>query len=148
MNQLNSVRLIVAGACAGFVLAAGEAILNGLLLGPEWDQVLFDLRLEIHSAGVFSLFGITLLLGVFLAWLTVVLRRRTGSSIRSVLEAATTVWLTVYLYTCLWLGILGIFPWRLMIFGIIWGLGETVLAALAASWIYGWRQSRPDGSNF
>jgi hypothetical protein len=27
-----------------------------------------------------------------------------------------------------------------MILGIIWGLGETVLAALAASWIYSRRQ--------
>ncbi len=136
MKELNWVRLVWAGILAGLVLVAGEAVLNGLLLGPEWEQVLFELNLQIGPAAGITLGGITILLGVFLAWLTVLLRRRTGSSVLSVLEAALTVWLTVYLYTCAWLGILKIFPWRLMLFGIIWGLGETVLAALVAAWIY------------
>jgi hypothetical protein len=140
MNHLKTVRLLWAGLFAGLVLVAGEAILNGLLLGPEWEEVLNERNLEIGPAAGVALLGITLLLGVFLAWLTVILRQRTGSGILSVLEAALTVWLTVFLYTCVWLGLLNIFPWRLMILGIIWGLGETVLAALAASWIYSRRQ--------
>ena len=136
MNQLKIARLAWAGLLAGLVLVAGEAILNGLLLGPEWEQALYDRNLEIEPAAGVAMIGTTLLLGVFLAWLTVILRQRTGSGVLSILEAALTVWLTVYLYTSVWLGLLNIFPWRLMILGSIWGLGETVLAALAAAWIY------------
>lgn len=142
MKKLNWPRLIWAGILAGLVLVAGEAILNGPLLGPEWEQVLFDRNLQIGPGAGIAMLGVTLILGIFLAWLTVLLRQRTGSSVIAVLEAAFTVWFTAFLYTCAWLGILKVFPWRLMIFGIIWGLGETVLAALAAAWIYN-RSNKP-----
>lgn len=136
MKELNWPRLIWTGIVAGLVLVAGEAVLNGLLLGPEWEQVLFERDLQLGLGAGIAMLGITLMLGIFLAWLTVLLRQRTGSSVIAVLEAALTVWFTVFLYTCAWLGILKVFPWRLMIFGIIWGLGETILAALAAGWLY------------
>jgi hypothetical protein len=136
MKELNWPRLIWTGIIAGLILVAGETVLNGLLLGPEWEQVLFERNLQIGPGAGIAMLGITLMLGIFLAWLTVLLRQRTGSGVIAVLEAAVTVWFTVFLYTCAWLGILKVFPWRRMIFGIIWGLGETILAALAAGWFY------------
>lgn len=137
MNEFRWPRVIVAGLAAGAVLLAGETILNSFILGIEWQQRLLDLGVApLTRAAAVLLVSITILLGVFEAWLIVRLRRTPGVTIpRVVLEAALVVWLTVFVFTSAWLFLLNVFPARLMVLSSLWGLGECVLASLAATWI-------------
>jgi len=127
-------RFLCGGLAAGTVLTLGEWILNRTILGPEWDEVL--IRLGVPPVSPLSALVVvlaTLLAGTALAALTIAGRRLFGSPPFGTLAAALVFWVLAFLFSCIWLGAVGILPVRLMIISSIWGLGESVLAALAAA---------------
>lgn len=138
MNELRWTRLCWAGLAAGAVLLAGETILNSYILGIEWQQVLIQLRAAPLSGVARGTLAImTLLLGVFQAWLIARLDASgNAAKPKVVLEAALILWVTLFAFPGCWLVILGIFPARLMAFGTLWGLGECVLSSLLAGRLY------------
>ncbi len=126
-------RILTAGAAAGLILILGEAILNRLVLGPDWDDILFELGLTgLSLGGGLAFLVATFLLGMFVAFLyTNLTRGRT----RRFLTATLFLWFTVFLYPIVWLGALGLFPVRVLVVSAIWGLGEALLAAIVVAWI-------------
>ena len=126
-------RILVAGTIAGVILALGETVLNGLILGPDWEDIRFELGLgDLSPAGGVLFFGATFLLGIVFAFLYSNLTR---GRIRRFLMAALFLWFTVFLYPLLWLGVLGLFPPRVLVVSGAWGLGESLLVAIAVAWI-------------
>lgn len=132
-----SVRLVLAGLTAGLILIIGEVALNGWLLGLEWELVLDELGVgNVTPVGGAAFFLSTLLLGFLLVFLYEGLSRRLGRRPRTAVVAGLVIWVTVFLYTSVWLGIVGVFPSRLLLLGTIWGAGESILAGLAAFRVY------------
>jgi hypothetical protein len=126
-------RVLVAGTIAGVILSLGETILNGLVLGPDWEDIRFELGLgDLSPAGGVLFFGATLLLGIVFAFLYSNLARGRN---RRFPMAALFLWFTVFLYPLLWLGVLGLFPPRVLVVSGAWGLGESLLVAIAVAWI-------------
>jgi hypothetical protein len=126
-------RILTAGAAAGLILILGETILNRLVLGPDWDDILFELGLTgLSLGGGLAFLVATFLLGMFVAFLYSNLTR---GRFRRFLTATLFLWFTVFLYPIVWLGGLGLFPVRVLVVSAIWGLGETLLAAIVVAWI-------------
>ncbi len=131
------LRVWTAGLLAGAVLVTGEAVLNVLLLGGHWTAVADQLGLDAPSAaGLVIVFLLTLLLGPAMVWLYTRLCGAPGQDSRAAVLAALAIWFPVFGYTCTWLGVMGVFPAGMLAVGAVWGLGETVLAALLGAWWY------------
>jgi tetratricopeptide (TPR) repeat protein len=130
-------RFWLSGLAAGLILLGGEALLNGVLLADDWSVL--GAQLGLASPGwpaVLLVVVLTLLLGVGLVWVYLVLSPAFGPESRTAVLAGILLWFPVFGYTCTWLAVIGVFPPALMGVAAAWGLGESVLAALAGRWLY------------
>lgn len=130
-------RVWAAGTVAGLILLGGELLLNGVLLRADWLIVAETLGLQ--SLGTLALLlalALTLLLGPGLIWVYVVLTAAFGADTRTAVLAGLIVWFPAFGYTCTWLAAFGVFPPAMMTVAAVWGLGETVLAALVGRGLY------------
>ena len=126
-------RVLMAGGAAGLILILGETVLNGLVLGPDWGEIFFELGITGFSLAASTAFFVaTFLLGILFAFLYSNLTR---GRVRRFLAAALFLWFTVFLYPLIWLGALGLFPTRVLVVSGIWGLGEALLVAIVVAWI-------------
>lgn len=127
----------VGGSAAGLILLLGELILNGILLGEEWSVMALQQGWDpVDWAGGLLVAALTLAFGPILVVLYAAFSSLTGPGRRTAGLAALAVWFPVFGYTCTWLAAVGVFPSGLMVVGIVWGLGECLLAALAGRWLY------------
>jgi tetratricopeptide (TPR) repeat protein len=125
------------GFAAGLILLLGEMILNGILLGEEWSVMALQQGWDpVGWAGGLLVAALTLAFGPILVVLYAAFSSLTGPGRRTAGLAALAIWFPVFAYTCTWLAVIGVFPSGLMAVGIVWGLGECVLAALAGRWLY------------
>ncbi len=136
-SRQHRFRIWTAGLLAGAVLAAGEALLNVVLLGGHWTAAADQLALDTPpAAGLAIVFLLTLLLGPLMVWLYTRLGGAPGQDSRAAVVTGLAIWFPAFGYPCAWLGVMGVFPAGMLVVEAVWGLGETVLAALLGAWWY------------
>lgn len=137
MGRINMGRVILGGLLAGLIVNVSEFILNGVLLAKDMEDAMRVLNRPPMDNGMivwFILFGFAL--GIVALWVYAAIRPRFGASPRTAALAAVAVWLLAYLYPSAFIGVMQLFPTKLMVIGALWGLPEIVIATVAGAWLY------------
>jgi heme A synthase len=136
-EKINKRRFVLCGLLAGFILNLGDTYLNGPMLADRWSETMQALNLEaISTPAMIIFFFMNFLLGMGLVWLYLIYSVKYGRGYRSVLYAATTVWICVWLWSYIANMVMKIYPISIVLPSIIWGFFEVSLAAIAGSFTY------------
>jgi hypothetical protein len=139
MNKINVGRVLLGGLLAGLVMNIGEFLLNGVLLAKSMEE---DFRrLNITPPGADPAFItkavlMTFLLGIAVVYLYAAIRPRFGSGVKTAICAGLIAWFFVYVYVGVINGSIGLVSWNLILIGIVWGIFEYTIGAVAGAWLY------------
>jgi hypothetical protein len=137
MGSINTARVVIGGIVAGLVINVSEYILNMFVLGPEMEATMTRLNLP-PVAGqaivVFVVLGFAL--GIVMTWLYAALRPRYGPGPMTALCAGAAVWFLAYVYSSISIAVMGVFPIRMMVIAVVWGLVELLAASVAGAYLY------------
>lgn len=137
MNNINLGRVLLGGLLAGLVLNVGEFLLNDVVLGTQMRE--FYARYGIPDPGgsfLIAAVTLTFAVGILLVFLYALIRSRLGPGVKTAIIAGLIMWFGVYVYTGVVNGLLFGVPIKAMSIGIIWGLLEYLVAAIAGGWVY------------
>jgi hypothetical protein len=137
-TTINWQRVILGGLLAGLIINAVEFVLNGVILQKDWAEAMKAIgrpeNLTIAQIAAFNATGF--LIGIFAIWLYSAIRPRYGPGPQTAACAGAAVWTIGYLLPSIAPMVLHILPRRLMAIGIVVGLGEVLVGALAGAWLY------------
>ena len=137
MGNINITRVLLGGLLAGLVICFGEYILGWLILGGQWAEVLAEAGTEEFGGGQIASFAIgALLYGIALIWIYAAIRPRFGPGPKTAIVAGLTLWVVAWLLVSAYVIVIGVYPAGLLIAGIVWGLFELPIAAIAGAWLY------------
>jgi hypothetical protein len=137
MTRINIGRVVLGGLVAGLVINASEFVLNMLVVGDQMNAAVQ--RLNLPPVGGRAIVGFTVggfVLGIALIWVYAAIRPRFGPGPRTALIAGAAVYFLAYLYPGYGLELMSIFPTRLMMISLLWGLVEVLVAAVAGAALY------------
>lgn len=137
MSNINLARVLIGGLLAGLVLNVGEFLLNDVVLGTQMRE--FFARYGIPDpGGSFLIAAVTLsfAVGIILVFLYALIRPRLGPGVKTAIIAGLIMWFGIYVYTGVINGLLFGVPINVMLIGLIWGLLEYLVAAIAGAWAY------------
>lgn len=137
MGAINMGRVVAGGLLAGVIINVSETILNVPVIGAEMEAALRAMNLTppgLSAIGGFVVLGF--LLGIATVWLYAAIRPRFGAGPGTAVWAGLAVWFFAYFYPTAFFLVLNIFPRRMMIISLVWGLFEIVIAAVAGAWAY------------
>ena len=137
MNNINFGRVLLGGLLAGLVLNIGEFLLNEVVFVKQLQEMLRRLNVALPGTRFIVIAVVlTFLLGIVIVWLYAMIRPRFGPGPKTAIIAAFIGWFCVYFYSgTLNSGIYDI-PTNLLVMGMVWGLIEYILAAVAGAWLY------------
>lgn len=137
MNNINFGRVILGGLVAGLILNIGEFLLNEVLFVQQMEEMFRRINLP-RPGGTFiaTAVGITFLLGIVIVWIYAMIRPRFGPGPKTAIIAAFVAWFCVYFYAGILSATLFNMPATLMLMGMVWGIVEYILAAVAGAWLY------------
>jgi hypothetical protein len=137
MGKINLGRVILGGLVAGLVINFGEFILNGLILARQLEDAMRALNKPIIGNEAIALFVIGgFLLGILMIWLYAAIRPRFGAGPKTAICAGLVTWAFAYFYGSIGFIGMGLFPANLVFIGLVWGLVELPIAAVAGAWLY------------
>jgi MFS family permease len=138
MLKSNWKRFVLGGLLAGLIINVVDYVVNGILLQQNWAAAMKALgKPETMTGGQIAAFNISgFLIGILTIWLYSAIRPRYGAGPKTALCAGSAVWALAYLLAAVPPVVLHILPGRLMAIGIVVGLVEVSLAALAGAWLY------------
>lgn len=137
MSKINLGRVVLGGLLAGLVLNIGEFLLNDVVMGASMKAE-FE-RMRIPDPGpsfIIVAVLMTFLLGILMVWLYALIRSRLNPGPMTAVIAGVIMWLCIYVYTGVINGLIFGFTINFILIGIIWGLVEYVIAAVAGAWVY------------
>lgn len=122
-----------AGLTAGLIIMISAATMVPVI-GNEMDLALAKFNLPPLSLDdMMFFFVVSLSMGIMLMWLYSVLFSRYNKRCKTILISALIIWFPGNLLANLSNVVYGFMPVKLTIIGIIWGLGELIIAGLIAS---------------
>jgi hypothetical protein len=137
MNNMNFGRVILGGLVAGLVLNIGEYLLNEVVFKKQMEEMFA--RLHVPAPGG-TFIGIavliTFLLGILIVCLYAMIRPRYGPGPKTAICAALVIWFCVYVYCGILNAALFGLATSFVVLGMVWGLVEYCLAAIAGAWLY------------
>ena len=137
MNNINFGRVILGGLVAGLVLNIGEFLLNEVLFVRQMEEMFQRMNVpRPGSSFIATAVGITFLLGIVIVWLYAMIRPRFGPGPKTAIIAAFVAWFCVYFYCGILNGALFAIPLSFLLMGMVWGIIEYILAAVAGAWLY------------
>jgi len=137
MSKINFGRVILGGLLAGLVLNIGEYLLNEVVFKQQMEETFRRLHVPPPGGNFIAIaVAITFLLGILIVCLYAMIRPRYGPGPKTALCAASVIWFCVYVYCgVLNAAIFGL-QTSLVIIGMVWGIVEYSLAAIAGAWLY------------
>ena len=137
MNNINLGRVLLGGLLAGLVLNVGEVLFNDVVLGTQMRE--YFTRHEMpEPGGAFLIAAVTLTfaVGILLVFLYALIRSRLGPGMKTALVAGLILWFAVYIYSGVVNALMFGLPIKVLALGIVWGLLEYLVAAIAGGWVY------------
>jgi hypothetical protein len=135
--SINTRGVVVGGLVAGLVINISEYILNEPVFGADIAAAMTAHNLPLIGGGAIAVFLVLgFVLGALLVWLYAAIRPRFGPGPKTATIAGVVVWLLAYGWSTVTFGVMGLFPARLLIIGLIWGLVELVVAAVVGGRFY------------
>jgi hypothetical protein len=137
MSKINFGRVILGGLVAGLVLNIGEYLLNEVIFKQQMEEMFTKMRLTPPGGNFIAIaVAITFLLGILIVCLYAMIRPRYGAGPKTALCAASVIWFCVYFYCGVLNAALFGLATSFVIIGMVWGIVEYSLAAIAGAWLY------------
>ncbi len=138
MKKINVGRVLLGGLVAGVVLNIGEFLLNGLLLAEEMKTFFTERNLPAEPTASFFVTATvaTFILGIVIVYLYAAIRPRFGAGVKTAICAGALAWFFVYLYVGALYAAMGMVSTSLTVKGMVWGLFEFAISAVAGAWLY------------
>jgi len=137
MNNINLGRVLLGGLLAGLVLNVGEVLFNDVVLGTQMRDFFARYGMP-EPGGAFLIAAVTLTfaVGILLVFLYALIRSRLGPGMKTALVAGLILWFAVYIYSGVVNALMFGLPIKVLALGIVWGLLEYLVAAIAGGWVY------------
>jgi len=137
MPKIQIGRVLMGGLLTGLVLTIGEYLLNDVVLSDVTKQELARLNLP-APGGMFvvRVVGMTFVLGIMIIYLYAAIRPRFGPGVGTAICAGLFAWFFVYLYCAYIYFALGVVSMKAYMIGLVWGLFQYSIAAIAGAWLY------------
>src|SRR5262249_422852 len=137
MNNMNFGRVILGGLVAGLVLNIGEYLLNEVVFARQMAEMFARLHVP-QPGGTFIGIAVLIpcLLGILIVCLYAMIRPRYGPGPKTAICAALVIWFCVYVYCGILNAALFGLATSFVVLGMVWGLVEYCLAAIAGAWLY------------
>lgn len=137
MPRMNVKRVVLGGLLAGVIINISETILNIPVMGAQMETALKSRNLPPLGGGAIGGFVAgAFALGLALVWLYAAIRPRFGPGPKTAIAAGVIHWLLAYAWPTLTMSLMGYMPFKLLLVGLVWGLAEVLLAALAGAAVY------------
>ncbi len=138
MNSINVGRVLLGGLLAGLVMNIGEFLLNGVFLAEPMKEEFLRLGLPLAPSGktIAIWVVLTFILGIVIVYLYAMIRPRTGPGLKAAISAGLIAWFFVYFYVGLSYQAMGLWPMSLTLIGMVWGLFEYAIGAIAGARLY------------
>jgi hypothetical protein len=137
MQKINWNRVILGGLLAGLVINICEFLVDGLVLGDQWNASMKSLHRPPMGGGAtaaFLLWGF--LIGIYALWLYATLRPRMGPGPKTAAFAGIAVWVLGSLLASAAPVAMHLFPYHLMGIGLVLALVEIVAGTVIGAWLY------------
>ena len=136
MKGINVGRVVGGGLLAGLVITIGEAVLNTVVIGADWERAMATLGIT-QSAGemIFYVVG-AFVIGIVGVCLYAAMRPRMGPGPATAVEVGVVLWLLAWAWPTGAIAFWGVLAGRAILIGLVWGLVEVCLAMLAGAWLY------------
>jgi hypothetical protein len=136
MGKINVARVILGGLAAGLVINVGEMVLNLFVLSSEMTEMLNAHNLQVGGAAIAGFVALCFGLGIVTMWIYAAMRPRYGGGPGTAIAAAIGVWLLAFVYPQAGNVLIRLYGVNMLAVGVLWGLGEVVLGAVAGAWLY------------
>ncbi len=137
MGRINHARVILGGLAAGLILNLGEIILNTQIVAGDWEAAMKALNKPPAGSQAILVFVVLMfILGILATWLYAAIRPRFGPGPRTAICAALGVWAFAYAWPSFGAMPMGVFPAKLFVISMAWGLLELPVAVLVGAWLY------------
>jgi predicted membrane protein DUF2177 len=138
VNKMNIGRVLLGGLLAGLVINIGEFLLNGVFLAELMKDDFRRLGLPEEPSGktIAIWVVLTFILGIAIVYLYAMIRPRSGPGVKSALCAGLIAWFFVYFYVGLSYQAMELWSLSLTLMGMVWGLFEYAIGAMAGAWVY------------
>lgn len=128
--------ILKTGLIAGLIIILSAATMVPVV-GNEMDMALAKFNLPPLSIGdMIFFFFVSLFLGIMLMWLYSVLLSIYKLRLKTIIISALIIWIPGNLLANVSNVVYGFMPIKLTIIGIVWGLGELLIAGLIGSRFY------------
>jgi uncharacterized membrane protein YgdD (TMEM256/DUF423 family) len=136
--NINFGRVIIGGLVAGLILNIGEYLFNDVIMGSAMREWAASRNLPAQPTATFMVaaIGLTFALGILMVMLYAMIRPRYGPGPKTALFAALVLWFGICIYCGIIYALLLEQPTKMIGIGIVWCLGEYVIAAIAGAWLY------------
>ena len=136
MKGINVGRVVAGGLLAGLVITIGEAILNTVVIGADWERAMTAMGIT-QSAGemVYYVVG-AFVIGIVGVGLYAAMRPRMGAGPTTAVEAGVVLWLLAWAWPTGAMVFWHLLPGTTIVIALVWGLVEVCLAMLAGAWLY------------
>jgi hypothetical protein len=138
MGKINVGRVILGGIVAGIVADVLSFLVDGVLLGNQWNAGMSALGRPMLAPSQwiwFDVFG--LIGGIVTIWIYAAIRPRLGPGIKTAVCAGVAVWIVGTLLPNLsFMSVTGLFAHRLMVGTTVGAFFEVVLGAIAGAALY------------
>jgi hypothetical protein len=137
VGSINMAGVIKGGLVAGFIINISQTILNVPVLGPQMEARLASLNLPPVAGGTIGIFvAMCFVLGILMVWLYAAVRPRLGPGPKTAVCIGLLVWTFIHLWGGLGMALMGFTPWNIAMIAMVWGIAESVLAAVAGAYFY------------
>ena len=137
MAGINTKGVVLGGLLAGLIIDVSESILNIPVLGTQMEEAMKARNVPpIGTAPIIVFLIGGFILGLILVWLYAAIRPRLGAGPKTAIKAGLVLWFLAYFWPSLGSGLTGLVPMKLLSIGVVWGLVEVIVAALAGGAIY------------
>lgn len=133
---MKATMILKTGIIAGLIIIVSAATMVPVV-GNEMDLALAKFNLPPLSLGdMIFFFFVSLFLGIMLMWLYSVLFSIYKKPMKTIIISALIIWVPGNLLANISNVVYGFMPIGLTIIGIVWGLGELMVAGLIGSRFY------------
>ncbi len=137
MGKINYGRVVIGGLVAGVVINISEFILNEQILKTDWETAMKALNRPVMSGSAIPIMVVLcMLLGISVTWVYAAIRPRFSAGPKTAICAGLMVWTLAYAFPSLSGMVMDMFPARLFVISMVWGLFEAPIAALAGALLY------------
>jgi hypothetical protein len=137
MQGINLGGVVRGGLLAGLIINISETILNVPVIGSDFEAALAGFDLPPIGGGAIAVFVvICFLVGVLSVWLYAAVRPRLGPGPQTAACVGLVVWTLFILFPVVGNVVMGLFPPRLSLIAVVWGLVEMPVATIAGAWAY------------